>query len=110
VSAPLPFSPAYLLALGFTLLVEVPIVAAFYPGRRLRMALVCAAATAATHALNFAWPGWACGALGMWGGEVFATVSEATAYALAGRQVGKGLFASAAANGLSFGLGALLLR
>lgn len=110
MSAALHLPAAYLLALALTVAVEVPIVAAFYPGRRLRMAAVCAAATVATHVLNFAWPGWAVpGALGVWGGELFATVAEAAAYAGAGRQLGKGLVASAAANAVSFGVGLLVL-
>lgn len=41
--------PTYLAALAITLVVEVPIVAAFFRGQALRMAAVAAAATTGTH-------------------------------------------------------------
>ncbi len=105
-----PLPTAYLLALGLTLGVEVPVVALFYPGRRLRMALVCAAATTLTHLLlAFGFPRiLPRGISALWVGETFATVAEAGAYWLAGRQAGRALVASALANSCSFGLGLIV--
>ncbi len=100
----------YLLALGLTLALEVPVVAAFYPGRRLRMALVCAAATTSTHLLlAFGFPRLLPrGMSALWVGETFATVGEAGAYWLAAREPGRALVASAVANTLSFAAGVVL--
>jgi hypothetical protein len=102
----------YGLALAITIGIEVPIVAAFFPGRRRRMALVCALATAATHLalhllfLRFLPPG-----LGLVCGEAFATLAEAAAYAAAARgDAGRTLVASAVANATSYGLGSLIIR
>ena len=103
---------SYALALGLTLAVEVPLVAALYPGRRRRMMLACAVATTATHLIlhfvvfalvprQFA---------PLFVGEAFATLAEAAAYAAVDRQLGLALFASGLANGASFGAGLLLLR
>lgn len=101
---------AYLLALGITLLVETPIVAALFPGRRRRLALTCLGVTTATHlVLHFVLarvlpvevsP--------LVAGEVFATLAEAAAYAVASREVGRSLVASALANTASFAVGLLV--
>lgn len=104
-------SPGYLLALGLTLAVEVPVVAAFFPGRRLRLAAVCATATTVTHLLlHFGFPALLPRAVSaLWFGEAFATLAEAGAYWLAARQPGRALAASAVANSLSFVAGVALL-
>jgi hypothetical protein len=108
--AGLHLSTGYLLALGLTLVIEVPVVAAFYPGRRLRMALVCAIATTATHLmLVFGFPRLLPrGVPTLWIGELCATLAEAGAYWLAARQPGRALVVSAVANSLSFGAGMVL--
>jgi hypothetical protein len=100
----------YLLALGLTVVVEVPVVASFFPGRRLRLALVCAAATTVTHLLlHFGFPALLPHAVSaLWFGEAFATLAEAGAYWLAARQPGRALVASAVANSLSFVAGVAL--
>jgi hypothetical protein len=100
----------YGIALAVTLAVEVPVVAAFYPGRRRRMALACAAATTATHLLlHLAFPHLVPrGVSPLWVGEAFATAAEAGAYALAAGQPGRALVASAVANSLSFGAGLVI--
>jgi hypothetical protein len=100
------------LALAVTLLVEVPIVAAFYRGHRLRMAIACAFATTATNlALNLVLmrttlaydPA-------LLGGELVALLFEALVYlAVApGRDVSRALAVSATANFASFAAGLLL--
>lgn len=101
----------YLLALGLTIAVEVPVVAAFFPGRRLRLALTCAVTTTVTHLLlHFGFPAVLPRAVSaLWFGEAFATLAEAAAYWAAARQPGRALVASAVANGLSFVAGLLLL-
>jgi hypothetical protein len=105
------FLASYLAALGLTVLVEVPIVAALYPGRRVRMAATCAVATVATHLLlTFGFPRVLPPGSALLAGELFATVGEAAAYAVVGREPGRALVASALANGCSFGLGMLVLR
>ncbi len=108
--AGVPLPVRYLLALGLTLVVEVPVVAAFFPGRRLRMALVCAGATTATHLLLvFGFPRLLPRTVSpLVFGEIFATVAEAAAYAAVSRLPGRALVASAVANTCSFGLGLLL--
>lgn len=102
----------YLLALAVTLAIEVPVVAALFAGQRLRMAVVAALATTATHlAMHFALPhvvstyvAW------LVAGELLALVVEAAAYALLSRprSVERALVASAVANALSFGAGLAL--
>ncbi len=103
-------------ALGITLVLEVPIVLAFYPGRRLRMAIAAVVANAATNlALN---------SVLLFGrlpyertlltGEAMALVSEAVVYALvSGAGTGcdwpRAVAASGAANLASFGAGLILL-
>ncbi len=100
----------YGIALAVTLAVEVPLVAAFYPGRRRRMALLCAAATTLTHLLlHFAFPAvLPRGSSPLLVGEAFATVAEAVVYTVAVREPGRALVASALANSCSFGAGLLL--
>lgn len=100
----------YLLALGLTLAIEVPVVAALYPGRRRRLALVAVPANVVTHlALHFIFPRLlAPGAPALFLGEAFATLAEAAVYAVAGRDLGRALVASALANAASFGAGVLL--
>jgi hypothetical protein len=103
----------YSLALAVTLIVEMPIVAAFYPGQRIRMALACAIATTATTlALNVA----LARAHLAWGealvsGESIALVIEAAVYAYVAQRGERGwsraLAASAAANLASYGAGRL---
>ena len=107
-------SEAYLWALGLTLLVEVPVVAACFAGQRLRMATVCALTTTPTHlAMHFLLPG-LLGEARHWVlvGELAVLLVEAAAYALLSRprDLPRGAVASALANGLSYGAGALLCR
>ena len=105
------------LALAVTLAVEVPIVAAFYPGQRLRMAVACALATTATNlALNLALTR---ARLShdetLLAGETLALVLEALIYARVARRErseagwSRALAASVAANLASFGAGLILL-
>ena len=104
---------SYLLALGITLLIEVPLVAAVFEGQRLRMAVVAALATTATHLLmHFALPP----LVGSYAamvlvGELAATGIEAGVYVAASRprRVGHALVASGLANAASYGAGLLLL-
>lgn len=98
-------------ALLVTLAIEVPLVAALFPGQRLRMACVAVAANVATNlTLNLVLPRIA--ALRghyLIPGEILAVVAEAAAYALASRprDVPRSLLASSLANALSFGAGLL---
>ncbi len=109
MSLPGPLA-GYVLALGLTIALEVPVVAGFYPGRRARLALVCALATTATHlALHFVFPRFLAPRTALLAGEVFATLAEAAAYAAAARRgIGRALVASAVANSVSYGAGFLL--
>lgn len=102
----------YLLALAVTLVVETPIVAAFFPRRRLRLAATCAVATTATHLLlHFGFPRLLpAGISPLFFGEAFATLSEAAAYLVVSGDAGRSLVASALANSASFGVGLLFLR
>lgn len=101
----------YGLALALTIGVEVPIVAAFFPGRRRRLALACAFATTATHlVLHFVLPRLLPPGTALVTGEAFATAAEALAYAAASGQPGRALVASAVANSASYGVGLLLFR
>lgn len=103
---------SYPLALALTLGLEVPVVAALYPRQRLRMGLVCAVATTATHlVMHFAVPGLVSSyAAFLLAGESLALFGEAGAYWLAGRprEPGLALLASALANALSFGVGLIV--
>jgi hypothetical protein len=104
----------YLVALGVTLAIEVPVVAAVFAGQRRRMAMVALLTTTTTHLLmHFLLPHythhpdqWL-----LWG-EVGALAVEAIAYGLLSRprDPGRGLLASGVANGLSFGAGVVLVR
>lgn len=104
----------YVLAYALTLALEVPVVAAFFPGQRRRMAVACAAATTVTHlTMHFVLPR----LVSSYGqfilvGEVGALVVEAVVYWLASqpREAGRALAASAVANLLSYGAGLYLLR
>jgi uncharacterized protein (DUF1810 family) len=100
----------YLLALGITLVSEIPIVAALFPGRRARMALVCALATTATHlALHFVFPPLLPARISpLFFGEAFATLAEAAAYFAFSRELGRSLVASALANTASYSIGLIL--
>ncbi len=103
--------PAWAAALAVTLVIEVPLVAALFPGQRLKMAAVSTVMNAVTNlTLNLvlrraAW------LHGHWlvPGEVFAVLSEAAAYALASRprDLPRSLLASSLANALSFSAGLL---
>ena len=105
---------AFLQAWLATVVIEVPIVAWCFPAQRRRMAVVCLAATTATHAaMHFLLPPLV-DSLGQWVivGESSATVLEAAVYAVASRprSLPRALIASALANGLSFAAGLLLFR
>jgi len=85
-------------------------VAALFPGRRLRLAIVSAVATSATHLLmHLALPQLVPAAWWLLAGEAMALAVEATAYALAGRDLARALVASGLANAASFAAGWLLL-
>jgi hypothetical protein len=101
---------AYALALGITLLVETPIVAALFPGRRGRLALTCLVASTVTHLLlHFVFPRLLPAAVSpLVVGELFATTAEAAAYAAMSREAGRSLVASALANSASFAAGLLV--
>jgi hypothetical protein len=100
----------YGIALAITLLVEVPLVAAFYPGRRRAMALTCAVASTATHLLlHFVFPAvLPRGISPLLAGEAFATLAEAGAYAAVAGPPRRAMVASAVANSCSYGAGLLL--
>ncbi|MFT3914521.1 MAG: hypothetical protein QM704_10510 [Anaeromyxobacteraceae bacterium] len=100
----------YAAALALTLAVEVPLVAALFPGRRLRMAALAAVATTATHLfMGFGLPRLVAPGAWLLAGEAFATAAEAAAYALATRNLPRALVASGLANLASFLAGAWLL-
>jgi hypothetical protein len=100
------------LALAITLLVEIPVVAVFYPRHRLRMILACIVANCITNlSLNvlllraaFAYDST------LLVGESAALVFEALVYAFVApnREWSRALAASAAANLASFGIGLIL--
>jgi hypothetical protein len=96
-----------------TLAVEVPCVAALYPGRRLAMGLACALGTTATNlAMNGLLPRWlGTGATWLVTGEAAALVLEALLYWAVARPRDpvRAFTASALANGASFAAGLLLL-
>jgi len=96
-----------------TLAVEVPCVAALYPGRRRAMALACALGTTATNlAMNGLLPRWlGTGAAWLVTGEAAALVLEALLYWAVSRPRDpvRALTASALANGASFAAGLLFL-
>ncbi len=103
--------PPWALALAITLGVEVPLVAALFPGQRLKMAAVAVLANAATNlTLNLWLPrlDFLRGSY-LFPGEVLAVVAEAAAYALASRprDLPRSLLASSLGNMLSFAAGLL---
>ncbi|MBI5498689.1 MAG: hypothetical protein HY907_00475 [Deltaproteobacteria bacterium] len=103
----------YTCALGLTIAVEVPTVALFYPGQRLRLGTCCCLVTTLTHAtiflVLFRFLDFVAAALVL--GETGAILAEAGAYAVVSRphDFPQALMASAAANALSFGLGLAVL-
>ena len=103
----------YLVALGITLGIEVPVVTLLYPGQRLRLGAACAVATTATHlVMHFVLPGLLpAGTSALVAGEALALVAEAAVYLAVSRphDLGRALVASALANSLSFGAGLVLL-
>ena len=97
-------------ALALTVAIEVPIVAALFPGRRVRLAIVAAVATSATHLfMHLVLPRLVPAAWWLLAGEGVALAVEAAAYALAGRDLARALVASGLANAASFAAGWLLL-
>ena len=104
--------PPFVFAWAVTVAVEVPCVAALYPGQRRRMAIACALATSVTNvAMNVALPRWlGVGLTFLLVGEIGALILEALVYARARRprDWGRALAASALANGASFSVGLLL--
>jgi hypothetical protein len=108
---------AVLVALVVTLVLEVPLVAAFYPRQRARMALVALAANVCTNlTLNVILPGISpLRGHHVLVGEILAVLVEWAAYAAASRppDVGRALAVSGLANALSYAVGpvaALALR
>lgn len=99
-------SAGYLFALAVTLVIEVPIVATLFKGQRVRMALVCALTTTATHLfMHFVIPR----AVSSHEevvviGEAQALMVEAVLYGLLGRPRDwpRALVASALANSASY--------
>jgi hypothetical protein len=106
-----PVVSGYPLALTLTLATEIPIVAAFFPGHRARMAMVCALTTTATHLLlHFALPGLLpVGSFSLVLAEGGITLVEAAAYWAASQDPGRSLAASALANAASFVAGLIVL-
>lgn len=105
-------SSAYLVALGITLAVEIPVVAALYRGQRGRMAITCALATSATHLfMHFGLPRLLSpGGSVVLVGEIIALLVEAAVYAAVARprEPGRALIASALANSLSYAAGLVI--
>jgi hypothetical protein len=96
-----------LLALLITLVLEVPLVAAAFPGQRLKLAVVALAANTFTNLLlNLVLPHLLHGNH-LLPGEVFAVVFEAGAYFVASRprDAPRSLLVSSVANTLSFSAG-----
>ena len=101
--------PPWLVALLVTLASEVPLVAALFPGQRVKMAAVAVAANVATNLLlNLVLLRRdLLGGPHLMVGEVFAVMAEAAAYSLASRprNIARSVLASSLANALSFSLG-----
>lgn len=101
--------PAWLAALVTTVVIEVPVVALFYPGQRRKMGAVAALSTTVTNLiLNLV----LIRVRFLMGqhvlvGELLALAAEATAYAFTSRprDVPRAIFVSSFANALSFGAG-----
>jgi len=106
-----PVVSGYPLALTLTLATEIPIVAAFFPGHRARMAMVCALTTTATHLfLHFVLPRLLpVGSFSLVLAEGGITLVEAAAYWAASQDPGRSLAASALANAASFVAGLIVL-
>jgi hypothetical protein len=101
---------SYAATLALTLAVEVPVVAALHPGRRLRLAVVAAFATTATHLfMFFMLPGLVAPGAWLLAGEAIATAAEGAAYAFAARELPPAFVAAGLANLASFVAGGLLL-
>ena len=103
--------PGWAVALAVTLAIEVPLVAALFPGQRLKLAGVALAANVCTNlTLNLVLPHvpWLHGRH-LLPGEVLAVVAETAAYTLASRprDFPRALLASSLANALSFSAGLL---
>jgi hypothetical protein len=107
-----PLLPPFIFAWLVTVLIEAPIVAAFYPRRRLRMALVAAIATSATNlAMNLFLPRWVgVGTAFLVLGEGGALLTEAAVYTLMGHPIDhpRALAAAGLANASSFAVGFVL--
>jgi hypothetical protein len=98
----------WLVALVLTVAIEVPVVAAFFPGQRLRLAFVALGANVVTNlVLNIVLARSAWGGHHLVPGEVFAVVGEALAYSVFSRppDVARAALASGVANLLSFAVG-----
>ena len=98
-----------LAALVVTLLLELPIVAAAYPGQRVRLTAVALVANTFTNlTLNVLLPRWPL-VRGHYilVGEILAVVMEAAALAVASRprDTGRALVVSGLGNALSYGAG-----
>jgi hypothetical protein len=100
---------AVLVALVVTLVLEVPVVAALYPGQRVRMALVALAANLCTNlTLNVIFPSVPLvRGYHVLVGEIAAVLVEWAAYSAASRprDVGRALAVSGLANALSYAVG-----
>jgi hypothetical protein len=106
------FPPGYLPALLLTLAVEVPIVAACFPGQRRRLAVAAAIATTVTHlCMHFV-------LFDLLGPRRFVPAGEAMAFLVEGAAIAavarpaaprRGMLVSALANTASFLLGIVLL-
>ncbi len=100
------------LALGVTLLIEVPVVAALFPGQRVRMAIWALAMNTATNlGMNVLLPRIALiGVHYVVVGELLALFGEAAVYVIVSRprDVARALLASSLSNALSFAGGGLV--
>lgn len=105
-------SPGYLIALGVTLAVEVPLVAAAFPEERLRMAVCALVATTVTHVGMHLVTPITTEMLYLWlvVGELGAFVLEGSAYAVATKKRGIlwAFAVSLVANAASFSMGWLM--
>jgi hypothetical protein len=99
--------PAWAAALSVTLIIEVPLVAALFPGQRVRMALVAVVMNVATNLmLNLVFARLRGAARDyLLPGEILVVLLEAAAYAICSRQIARSLCVSSLANALSFAAG-----
>lgn len=104
--------PPFIFAWLVTVIIEAPIVAAFYSRRRLRMGLVAAATTSATNLfMNLFLPRWVgVGMAFIILGEGGALLVEAVVYSLMSQSNdhARALAASGLANASSFAIGLVL--